>query len=390
MSMGHADKTRRRGFEVDGDSVGSLSGQGVCGDQVPFDAGDISGSTIDVSRKTGPDATFTNEVDRLRIFVTGGTGFIGGHLCARLVARGDEVVALVRSPGKAAAVLPAGVATFAGDLSVFADPATELPPADVVVHLAGVVAAKSLAEYEQTNHAAVGHVVTCVSRQRWRPERLVFASSLAAAGPSPEGSPWTEHDPLHPVDPYGDAKARAEIVVRGAPFPTTVFRPPIVLGPGDEASLPLFRAARSGLGFRVAGPPQKLSFVDVRDLVEALVLMVDDRRPGAQCYYASHPAATDVRELWRELGRAVGKSVVVAPVPRPVLYLAMLASTLSAAVFGFKNQLDAKQYKQMVASAWLCASDRLRDDLGWRPRHDLADCLANAAGRYREARLLRS
>ena len=326
----------------------------------------------------------------MRIFVTGGTGFIGRHLCRRLVARGDEVIALVRSPGKAAAVLPSGVTTFAGDLSSFADPATELPPADVVVHLAGVVAAKSLAEYEQTNHAAVGHLVQCLSRQRWRPERLVFASSLAAAGPSREGSCWSESDALHPIDPYGEAKARAEAVVREAPFATTILRPPVVLGPGDEASLPLFRAARSSLGFRVAGPPQRLSFVDVRDLVEAIALMVDDRRPGARIYYASHPAATDVRELWRELGRAVGKSVVVAPVPRPLLYLAMLASTTAAAVFGFKNQLDAKQYKQMVAPAWLCASDRLRDDLGWRPGHDLADCLAHAAEQYRAARLLKA
>jgi nucleoside-diphosphate-sugar epimerase len=325
----------------------------------------------------------------MRILLTGATGFIGLHLCRRLVERGDEVIALVRSPSKAAR-LPKGVEVLRGDLSLFADPGTELPPCDVVVHIAGVVAADRLSEYEAINFTAVRDLVTCVARQKWRAARLVFASSLAAAGPSERDVELTELDPSRPIDPYGDAKARAEAVVRDAPFPTTSFRPSIVLGPGDDASLTLFRAARSGLGFRVAGDPQRLSFVDVRDLVEAIVLMIDDRRPGAQCYYASHPDRTDVRELWRELARAVGRNVRVLPVPKAVLYVAMVASTLAAALFRFKNQLDAKQYAQMVAPAFVCSSARLRSDLGWSPRHGLADCLANAAEGYRAAGLLRA
>jgi nucleoside-diphosphate-sugar epimerase len=325
----------------------------------------------------------------VRIFVTGATGFIGRHLCARLAARGDDVIALVRSPDKAAS-LPGSVARFRGDLASFADPATELPAADVVVHLAGVVAAERSSDYDDANRKAVEDLVACVSRQAWRPARLLFASSLAAAGPSPTNVAWTEDDALDPIDPYGAAKARAEDVVRTAPFPTTAFRPPVVLGPGDEASLTLFKSARAGVGLRVTGPAQRLSFVDIRDLVDAIVLMADDRRPGARCYYAGHPTPFEIGDLWRELGRAVGRSVLVFPVPRPVLYVAMVASTLAARVLGYKNQLDSKQYRQMVAPAWVCSSDRLRTELGWDPRHDLADCLAHAAGGYRAAGLLRT
>jgi nucleoside-diphosphate-sugar epimerase len=323
----------------------------------------------------------------MRVLVTGGTGFIGRHLCRRLVDRGDEVIALVRSPKKAGA-LPAGVRHLRGDLSLFADPRTELPECDVVVHLAGVVAAGKLADYGAINFAAVRDLVGCVARQKWRPARLVFASSLAAAGPSPYDGELTESDPPRPIDPYGEAKARAEEVVREAPFPTTMFRPPVVLGPGDEASLTLFRAARSGIGFRVAGAPQRLSFVDVRDLVEAIALMSDDRRDGSFCYYASHPDRIDVESLWRDLAPAVGRGALVLPVPKPLLYVAMVASTLGAGILGYKNQLDAKQYAQMVAPAWVCSSARLRAELGWGPKHGLADCLANAAAAYRAEGLL--
>ncbi len=320
--------------------------------------------------------------EQMRILVTGGTGFIGHHLCRRLVERGDDVIALVRSPRKAA-TLPAGVKTLQGDLSLFADPATELPPCDVVIHLAAVVAADTLGEYEAINFEAVKNLLACVARQSWKPARLLFASSLAASGPCPAGTALTEGDPLRPIDPYGDAKARAEALMRSAPFPVTTFRPPIVLGPGDEQSLTLYRTARSGFGFRVAGAPQELSFVDVRDIVEAIVLMADDRRAGSFCYFTSHPARTDVRELWKELGRAVGRAVSVVPIPRSILFAAMKVATAFSGLFRFKNQLDAKQYAQMVAPAFVCTSEALRTDLGWSPRYSLAESLENAAEGYR-------
>src|SRR5258708_13824025 len=117
--------------------------------------------------------------------------------------------------------------------------------------------------------------------------------------------------------------------MRAAPFPTTVFRPPVVFGPGDEATLTLFRSARSGVGIRVAGSPQRLSFVDVRDLVDAIVGMADETRGGSFAYYASYPHFTDVPHLWVELGRAVGRGVPVLHVPTVWLYLAMLGSTVA-------------------------------------------------------------
>jgi len=323
----------------------------------------------------------------VRVFVTGGTGFVGHHLCRRLVARGDHVVALVRTQAKAAR-LPPEVEVFRGDLTTLADPKAVLPACDVVIHLAGVVAALREEDYAAVNHAAVVNLLECIGRQPWRPKRFLLASSLAAAGPSPDERAWTEEDPPRPIDPYGVAKAKAETALKAAPFPTTAFRPPIVLGPGDEASLTLFKAARSGIGFRIAGAPQRLSFVDVRDLVDAIERMADDRRAGSYVYFAGHPRPIDVRELWRDLGLAVGNRVTVVPLPRWVLYVAMRVSTLVSRLFDLRNQLDAKQYKQMTAPAFVCSSEAIQRDLGWAPRYDLAECLLHAAEGYRGERLL--
>jgi len=294
---------------------------------------------------------------------------------------------LLRTAHKAS-VLPKSAEIVGGDLSIFADPATILPPCDVVVHLAGVVTAPRLDDYERINYGAVVDLLKCLERQSWRPRRFLFASSLAAAGPSPAERAWTEEDPPQPVDPYGAAKARAEVVVRQAPLPTTTFRPPLVFGPDDEASLTLFRAAHSGLGIRVAGSLQRLSFVDVRDLVEGILCMIDDARSGSFTYFTGHPRPTDIEELWRELGCAVGRRVRVIPVPRWLLYGAMRASTVASSIFRYRNQLDSKQYQQMTAPGFVCSSDALYRDLGWRAMYDLAECLANAWAGYRAAGVL--
>ena len=60
----------------------------------------------------------------------------------------------------------------------------------------------------------------------------------------------------------------------------------------------------------------------------------------------------------------------------------------AASIFGYTNQLDAKQYRQMTAPAFVCSSERIRRELGWAPRHDLADALTNAAIGYQSAGLL--
>ena len=57
-------------------------------------------------------------------------------------------------------------------------------------------------------------------------------------------------------------------------------------------------------------------------------------------------------------------------------------------LFGYKNQLDQKQYQQMVAPAFVCSSEAIRRELGWRPRHELADALKHAVSGYRAVGLL--
>lgn len=320
----------------------------------------------------------------MKIFVTGATGFIGLHLCRRLIADGHEVHALVRTPRKRRQ-LPAEVQVLEGDLSVFQDETLELPEVDVFVHLAGVVAGSSPQHYWEVNYVAVKHVAACLERQRFSLRRMLFASSLAAAGPSAR-LPRRESDVDRPIDPYGRAKKQAELALAEASFPVTSFRPALVLGPGDPAFLTLFKLAKRGVGFRVARHRQRLSFVGVSDAVEAIVLMAQDSSRSDKTYFVAHPRAVTLEELWRGLGQACDRQrVAVLPVPKWALRVGVIFSARLSGWLGVTNQLDAKQYQQLTAPAWTCDSAALRSDLGWTPRVDLAAGARAAADGYRAA-----
>src|SRR5680860_1748821 len=74
----------------------------------------------------------------MRVFVTGATGFIGGHVARQLSLRGDDVIALVRSPAKADALRELGCELVEGDLSDAAAIVRGVEGADAVIHAGAV------------------------------------------------------------------------------------------------------------------------------------------------------------------------------------------------------------------------------------------------------------
>ncbi len=319
----------------------------------------------------------------MKIFVTGATGFIGTHLTRLLIDKGHEVTALLRTESKKK-LLPEEVKVIKGDLSLFQDQQLVLPQFDVVIHLAGVVFAANEAGYTKYNYTAVKELVGCLQRQEWKLKRFVFASSLAAAGPSGPTHVLTEKDEPNPIDYYGSAKRASELFLSTVKdFPTTSFRPAIVLGPGDENTLTLFKMARKRLGMSVDGKPQHMSFVDVDDLNDAIVVMVSDDSPEHKKYFVSHPDRISNILIFKTLEKVMDTNVFMIPLPKFVLYSAMKASTGVSTLLGIKNLLDLKQYKQLINN-FVCSGQALSDDLNWKPKHNLQATMKKAFEGYKQ------
>jgi nucleoside-diphosphate-sugar epimerase len=324
----------------------------------------------------------------MKILLTGATGFIGQHLCQRLVDEGHEVLALVRNPEKAKGLPQNNVSLLKGDLSLFKDKSLVLPPCDQVIHLAGIVTAPSLKVYQKINFDALVDLVECLKRQSWQPKQFLFASSLAAAGPSVPGSPKKESHPCTPIDPYGQAKLAAELYLEEAPFPVVTFRPGAVIGPGDPAMLTIFKLAQRGIGFGVRGHDQAFSWIYVDDLVEAIIAMLKHKFAVSTIYFVNHPRETSTEQLWAVLEKSLGRKIRVIRFPKPLFYMLMLVGTALAKFLPIKNQLDKKQYQQLVAPAWVASSEALQNDLAWEPEHDIHACIDATYQGYKKEKCL--
>lgn len=323
----------------------------------------------------------------MKIFITGATGFIGIHLTRQLGKENHKVTALLRTESKRK-LLPDNVQIIKGDLSIFKDKELKLPEFDVVIHLAGTIFAKNDEKYYEGNCQVTKDLIACLENQDWTLKRFLYASSLAAAGPSSNGHVMDESDQPNPIDPYGKAKLAAErYLSRVKSFPITCFRPAIVLGPGDWNSLSLFKMAKWGIGMNVEGQPQKLSFIDVDDLNDAIVKMMIDQSKENKIYFVAHSNQITNNDLFLELGKVMNKKVSIIPLPKIVLKLAMQTSSFVTNLLQIKNQLDKKQYDQLI-NDFECSSALLQKELHWTPKFSLNASLEKAYMGYVEMGML--
>lgn len=320
----------------------------------------------------------------MRIFVTGATGFIGRHLCEHLVQNGHTVVALVRNPQKTALLPVKNVEILNGNLASFKNLDFVIPACDAVIHLAGVVTAKRPVQYFRTNFDSVVHLFHCLERQPWQPKRFIFLSSIAAAGPSSENHALSESDDAHPVDDYGRAKRMAEdFLLEQNKIPVTVLRPSIVIGPYDTNVLNLYKVAKLGMGFVPRARNQRLSFVSVQDLVQAIALVLDDTSLRHRTYFVTHNLSTTSADLWKEVGRTLNKKVSLIKVPQSLLFLTMKINSLLGRL-GKECVFDKKYYDQLSAEAWTCSADLIGTDFGWKATESLSASFDKTTESYKQ------
>jgi|CXWL01.1.fsa_nt_gi nucleoside-diphosphate-sugar epimerase len=322
----------------------------------------------------------------MRALVTGATGFVGGHLIDRLLARGDTVTALVRSPAKAADLATRGVRLVRGDLGDHAALREATQAQDVIYHVAALTGAVDEAEFLTANRDGTANIVQAALAGGGAP-RFVLVSSMAAGGPATRGQPKTADGRDTPVTMYGRSKLASELVVRGTSLPWVIIRPPTVYGPRDRDNLiTVFKAARLGIAPVFGDGSMEVSIVHVEDLADALVLAgtAGDAVLG-QTYYANHPQVLSSADLVREIGRSMGRGVSLLPIPEWAARVALTATGAWAAALRRKTILRADKANEFYQAAWTGDAAPFIAATGWQPRFDAARGLAQTHEWYRQA-----
>lgn len=318
--------------------------------------------------------------------VTGASGFVGSHVADELLRQGAKVRCLLRpnSPTRWLDGKPFEIVRL--DSRNMDSLREALRGASWIVHAAGLISARSAREFQDANVGGTERVLRAAMDAAPGLRRFLLVSSQAAAGPALEGRPVTEAERPDPVSPYGVSKLRSEelTMLLKDSLPVTAIRPPAVYGPRDRALLKLFLAVKRHV-LPVLRGRGRFSLIYVEDLARAIVLALTHPAAAGQVYFASEPDVTDYREAGEYVRRALGTWAVTVAPPKVLLHAGALVGEAWGA---FRNRapfLSREKLSEIGAGDWVCSSQKIRDQLGWKPEVLLEEGMSRTAAWYREA-----
>ena len=274
------------------------------------------------------------------VAVTGGSGFIGRCIVSRLVRDGWRVRALVRRPD--ADLREVGAEIVHGTLEDAAALHALAESTNAVVHCAGVIRAPDRETFVEVNRDGTRRVAEAVAAQT-KPPRLLLMSSLAARAPE--------------VSAYAASKRMAEDALRQildgrAEF--CIVRPPAVYGPGDRATLPIFRQIQRGV-LLVPAAKARFSLLYVEDLARIVAHLLDAPRWNGEII---EPDDGRGGYCWTDLARIAGhhlkKRVRTVPVPWSALWLPAAIAQLMGAVLKRAPIITLGKVRELYHANWVC------------------------------------
>ncbi len=310
----------------------------------------------------------------MKVFVTGGTGFIGGQVVRRLRDRGDDVRALVRSPERGAALSGLGCELVTGTLADKDVLRAGMDSCDAVIHGAamyevGIPESEHQAMYEAN---VIGTENALRAALEEKIGRVVYISTVGAFG-NTKGQ-VVDESYQHPQGGYTsyyeetkvEAHRIAKRLISEQGLPCMIVQPGGVYGPEDHSAIG--RQMNQFLDGRmplIAFPDLGMNLVHVDDVADGVILALDDGKPG-ESYVLGGQIAT-MRELIETLGRVSGRKAPKRALPTSV----MKAMTPLGPVVG-KLMNQGPNLRELIGSAdgvtFWARHDKAMAELGYSPR----------------------
>jgi nucleoside-diphosphate-sugar epimerase len=320
----------------------------------------------------------------MRVFVTGGSGFIGNALVRRLRRQGHEVRALTRSERAKAIVTEADAISVQGDITQPGSWQDEVRFGDVVVHAAAFVSDWGpRREFYRVNVDGTKNILDAL--KKWD-GHFIHISSIAVHGFRP--GTYTEASPASPDrHPYCDSKARAERLVDMAikeGLKASLARVAGVYGPGDPHFIARFLdQVRSGRIFIVGKGDQPSNLIYIDDIIEGMILIAKRECEPGQRYVLSDPSAPDVLIMIQHALTGLELRARIQPVP---MWIAMaVASVQEMRSHIAKSHPSLTRYAvKAIGNRCVFSTGVTAKKLGWSPKMNVQEGVARTISWYRK------
>jgi len=309
----------------------------------------------------------------VKVFVTGGTGFIGGEVVRQLRARGDEVVSLVRSPEKASGLTAQGCQIVSGDLSDGEAIRSGMEGCDGVVHAAAMyevgIPAKQHPAMWEANVAGTERVLEAA--REVKAPKVVYVSTCGIFGNTHRQvvDEAYEHPGKEFTSYYEETKLEAHKLAKRMiedGLPGVIVQPGGVYGPGDTSQvadlLEQFFAGRLPL---LPFPELGICLTHVEDIAGGILLALDRGRVG-ETYVLSGPVTT-MREAIETVATATGRKAPKRAMPTGLLKAMTPFGPLVGKMMGQPPNL-----RELISSAdgvtFWASHEKASRELGYAPR----------------------
>jgi nucleoside-diphosphate-sugar epimerase len=307
----------------------------------------------------------------VKAFVTGGTGFIGQHLVRKLRERGDDVVALVRTPSKASGL---DAQLIQGDLANEEAVRQGVAGADAVFHVGatykvGIPKSEHEAMYDANVRGTERVIDAAVDAGV---ARIVYVSTGNVYGNTRgEAVDETYVRPQPPdfLSYYDETKYLAHQVAldrisNGAPV--IIVQPGGVVGPDDPSELGnMIDQVRTGKLKMKMFPDAGFNFVYVEDIANGILLAHDKGRIG-ESYNLAGPQQT-IGDLVDKTAELLGKKPPAMTMPPALIKMAIPIGPMMGKLLGFPPNLGELVKTSDGVTFWM-RDQKARDELGYTTR----------------------
>lgn len=299
--------------------------------------------------------------------ITGGSGFIGRELAARLAKRGRHVrVFDIREDSNPVE----DIEYFKGDLREPADTDRACDGVETLFHLAAVNGDSDGESIRDVNVNGTANLLESASLNGVK--TLVFASSTAVYGVPPAELPCSEEAPLVSSGPYSLSKIVGEemcLAMRERGMKVSVIRPPIVLGPGYDDTQVLQwivnRAIEHHPVFTLAGGRTRRHYIDLGDCADAFIAAAESEVSNGHCFNIGFDRSHTDEEFTKAVIRAARSLSIVIPLPQPFVEIGIRVARLLG-----QEPLVPEFRESLLHDAYFDI-DKAKALLDWTPKKNL-------------------